>query len=81
MNPTSNLFLAILAMDAYNRVGGNVTTKRLGVATTVLVNVSASISAYDPTALWAASKNSGLAALWTISSRQRRERRNKHLPR
>jgi hypothetical protein len=47
MNPTSNLFLAILAMDAYNRIGGNVTTRNLVVPGQSVGDVSLSTTRGD----------------------------------
>jgi Ca2+-binding RTX toxin-like protein len=48
MNPNSDLFQAILAMDAYNRVGGNVTSRNLAVADTGSIgNVEISVTGGD----------------------------------
>ncbi len=44
MNSNSDLFLAILAMDAYNRVGNDVTGRNLAVAGNSLGNVTLSLA-------------------------------------
>jgi hypothetical protein len=43
MNPKSDLFMAILAMDAYNRIGDGVTDRNLNVTGSSLGDVDISL--------------------------------------
>ena len=52
MNSNSDLFQAILAMDAYNRIGGDVTARNLMVDTTSLGNVDLSDAKGDNASAW-----------------------------